>query len=134
MYLSDSLFKNIIDNLSVELLRGEIDRIVKMMLSHQDSYANLINVEMIKELIDYDLVLTIKDRIQAPVYMENETKEMIKLLEENGIREIKRLTRYPGLKNIRRFLAPYYYEYNHPVAKFLYGDGVIQLVGMKNNL
>ena len=121
-----------VGSVTVELLQGEVDRIIKVMLANHDSYATLINVDMVKDLIDVDLVLTIKDRMQAPVYIESEEREMVQLLKENGVKQIKRITRYPKLKNIRRFLAPYYFEYNHPVAKFLYGDGVIQLVGMKD--
>ena len=47
------------------------------------------------------------------------------------LKKIKRITRYPEIKNIRKYLAPFYFNYNDPYSKLLYGDGVIQLTAIK---
>ena len=82
-------------------------------------------------LFDEDFALTIKDRILAPLYIEMDLEKTKQILTRFDMVKIERLTRYPGYKNIRRFLSPLYNSYHHPLAKLLYGDGNIQLKARK---
>ena len=62
-----------------------------------------------------------------------------KLAIEKGVQDveeanenIKRLTRYTkGFKNLRKFLSPLYYHYDHPLSRYLLGEGYIQMIGIK---
>ena len=75
--------------------------------------------------------MTIKDRIKAPLYHQIPYNSLLKYLEELKLTKIKRITRYPGINNIRKYLAPFYFKYNDPYSKLLYGDGVIQITAIK---
>ena len=101
------------------------------MKEQNDEYHNQINWSAIKELFDKDLILTIKDRIRAPTYLEIDEKEIMEWLKSEGFQKIERLSRYPKYKNIRRFLSPFYYNYNNKFSRFLYGDGVIAIKATK---
>ena len=84
-------------------------------------------MEIIKSLFDEDLVLTIKDRITAPVYHEHSEEELVLFLNNSGFSKIERLERFPTYTNVRRFLSPLYYKYDSKFSKILYGSGNIQL-------
>lgn len=76
------------------------------------------------KLIDSDLVLTIKDRLLSPLYIEFSDKEIIQILKEKNFYKIKRLKRRPYFQNIRKYLIKLYYNYNNRYSKFLYGSGI----------
>ncbi|GAF72667.1 unnamed protein product [marine sediment metagenome] len=84
------------------------------------------------ELFDQDLVVTIKDRLQAPIYTRHSTTEVLSWYKEAVFKTAKRITRYPkGCKNMRRYMSPIYEQWNHPLSKFINGDGFIQVIGQK---
>ena len=95
-----------------------------------DNYSS--RAAMLEELFDEDFCLTIKDRIQAPTYETIAEKDVLEIFENQGISEVHRICRPVSIGNIRRYLAPYYYNYKHPVAEFLYGDGYLQYFGVKD--
>jgi len=130
-YAQDPDFKALIDNLTEDRLVGTVQWLRSSMSKHGDEYAKRLSSKVLKELLDKDLVLTIKDRIQAPVYHENSEEELVAWLKQNGFAKIERLTRYPRYRNVRRFLSPLYYEYHHPVARLFYGSGFVQLKAIK---
>jgi ubiquinone/menaquinone biosynthesis C-methylase UbiE len=130
-YSRDDSFRTVIDDLQVDQLRSGIKWILAGMKDHGDRMADRVSVELLEELIDDDLVLTIKDRITAPVYHEHSEEVLRKCLEGEGFTDIVRLTRYPHLKNIRRFLSPLYDKHDSDLARFLYGSGLIQLKALK---
>ena len=101
------------------------------MIKNNDSLGGEIPMETIQSLFDDDLVITIKDRITAPVYHEYSEDELISCLNNAGFSKIERLTRYPTFKNVRRFLSPLYYKYDLKFSKILYGGGYIQLKATK---
>ena len=78
-----------------------------------------------------DLVLTIKDRITAPVYRGIPEQELVSWLGANGFTNVQRLTRYLKCRDIRRFLSRFYFEYGHRFSRVLYGDGYVQLKATK---
>src|SRR3990172_5044892 len=126
-YARDDEFKSLIDNLRPEHLLQAVEWLLSSMRTHGDSYAKRFPVNVLRELVDQDLVLTIKDRIQAPVYHENSEEELVSWLQEHGFTHIERLKRYPKYRNIRRFLSPLYYQNDHPLARLFYGSGFVQL-------
>jgi ubiquinone/menaquinone biosynthesis C-methylase UbiE len=131
-YSNDISFKNIVDNLSVKQIQTFIYWLLGEMNRNGDTLVQSDGIQNLIELLfDEDLILTIKDRIQAPVYTENTESELRDFLSRNGIINIRRLKRYPYLKNIRRFLSPIYNEYQNDIAHLLYGDGQVQLIGQK---
>ena len=131
-YKSDNEFKLLVDKLTHQDIQKFIEWTFFKMQKNEDKLANLIPIDLINLLFDEDLVLTIKDRMQAPVYHEHSEDNMKEFLENSGIKKIERLNRYPYLKNIRRFLCPVYDEYNSVYAKVLYGDGMIGLKAIKD--
>ncbi len=130
-YAQDRKFRSLIDNLTHEDLLDAIRWMLSSMKRHGDDYADSLTPLALQELIDKDLVLTIQDRIQAPVYLENSEEELVSWLKAHGFTKIKRLRRYPKYRNVRRFLSPLYYEYDHPVARLFYGSGFVQLKAVK---
>ena len=131
-YRQQEGFKELVDNLTSDSLRQSLVNIFESMDRHGDPLGKKIPVDLLEELIDDDLVLTIKDRIAAPAYHQHTEAELRNCLQEEGFGSIQRLTRYPHLKNVRRFLSPIYHEYDSEVAKTLYGSGLIQLKAVKS--
>ena len=78
-----------------------------------------------------DLILTIKDRIQTPIYDETPIDDVVNWLENNGFVDIKRLTRYPKFNNIRQFLSPLYHNYESDLAKILFNEGYLHMKALK---
>lgn len=130
-YQNDNEFKNLIDNLNEKDLVNLFKWVTSVMALHGDNIAKNIPLSLIKELFDKDLVLTIKDRITAPVYHENSEEELVNWLKNNGFSKIERLTRYPKYNNIRRFLSPLYFEYDSKYSRLLCGSGVVQIKAVK---
>jgi len=130
-YQNSNEFRNLINNLSYEDIQEFISWSFLLMRENGDSYANRISKDDIETLFDRDLILTIKDRIMAPVYHENSEEEITSWLNILGCTKIQRLARYPNMKNIRRFLCPLYSEYNSKYAKLLYGDGNLGIKAIK---
>lgn len=130
-YIKDTQFKELIDNLEESHFLELWEWMVKTMEEQGDTIGKEIPASFIKELFNRDLALTIKDRLTAPTYDEYTEKDITEWLRNNGFIKIKRLTRYPAIKNIRRFLCPFYYRYDHKFSRILYGDGHIQIKATK---
>lgn len=130
-YVHDQEFKSLVDNVNAEDFVEVFHWIFSVMDDHGDALGKTIPVSLLEELFDKDLVLTIKDRITAPVYQQISEGELVGWLRDNRFSNIERLTRYPTYKNIRRFLSPFYERHEHKFSKFLYGDGNIQLKAIK---
>ncbi|MDY0096172.1 MAG: class I SAM-dependent methyltransferase [Candidatus Vecturithrix sp.] len=130
-YQQDQQFANFVDTLDAAFFTDLFQMILCSMQAHGDDLARQISPEIMHTLFDEDLVLTIKDRITAPAYHEHDADELISALREYGFAEITRLTRYPEFTNIRRFLSPFYEQYDSEFAGLLYGSGSIQLKAVK---
>lgn len=113
-YQTDPLFKDWIDGLNAERFK---------------EIFNWLAPDVPASFFDDDLASTIKDRITAPLYHQIAETELRSWLV--GCTDIVRLTRKPTLHNIRKYLAPLYENYQHPLARMLYGDGIIQLKARK---
>jgi ubiquinone/menaquinone biosynthesis C-methylase UbiE len=128
-YATDPTFKELIDSATADDVLNIFDFIFSEMRSHNDEPE--LTRETARRLFNNDLLLTIRDRIQAPLYLETTEKELRDFLSENGCTSIERLKKYPIQHNIRRYLAPFYSEYDHPIARLLYGDGIPRFKAIK---
>ncbi|NBC17809.1 MAG: methyltransferase domain-containing protein [Bacteroidetes bacterium] len=132
-YREDASFRRIVDGLSVEQLQWWVEWLLAERRAHEATSPE--EEAFFRSLFDRDLVLTIKDRLQAPTchefaFTEDQVRGWYGVL---GFEAVERLTRYPrGIGNVRRFLAPLYYRYESPLARLLFGDGFIQLIGTKS--
>lgn len=88
-------------------------------------------LECLRDLIDTDLILTIRDRLQAPKYNTYTEDDFETMLRQTGFSSWYRVSRRPTYSNIRKVLAPLYHEYRSPLAKLLYGDGMLGFVVTK---
>ena len=107
-------------------LREHIDR--EDETSYQSSMAF---IDSLIQLIDNDLVLSITDVLEAPKYKTYSEDEWLSLLKECGFEKIYRFFKKPEYKNIRKIVAPLYYDHQNPLARLLYGDGSMNVVVTK---
>lgn len=131
-YRSDPAFRAGVDEFNVDMLRQAVD----WLLASKDEFEPSSDQEreFLRGLLDADLVITIKDRIQAPTYHDFAFTEadVREWFQDAGYVDVRRVTRYPkGIRNVRRFLAPLFYHYEHPLARLLFGDGHVQMIGRK---
>jgi SAM-dependent methyltransferase len=133
-YQEDASFRRSVDGLTADTLRAGIEWLLSVKEANEPSTSEEAGV--IRGLVDEDLVLTVKDRLQAPTYHEFAfTEEQVRSWYlAAGFGEVRRLTRYTrGFENLRRFLAPLYYHHDHPVARFWFGEGYVQMIGTKGS-
>jgi ubiquinone/menaquinone biosynthesis C-methylase UbiE len=131
IYRKDNNLKVFIDNLDEQQILEIWQWMAETMRSQGDVFVQKLPIVFFKSLFNHDLVLTIKDRIMPYYYHEMSEEELRNCLSENGFIKMKRLTRYPKINNIRRFLCPFYYRYDHKFSRLLYGEGMIQLKAVK---
>lgn len=130
-YARDEGFRQLIDNLTDRQIQAGVQWILQEMTRQGDQWGKKVPMRLVAQLFDKDLVLTIRDRIKAPVYHENSEEELVGWLKDHGFTQIQRLTRYPRYRNVRRFLSPLYYAYDHQLARLFYGSGFVQLKAVK---
>jgi len=130
-YVKEPKFKRFIDNLNEDYLIEMWNWVVSTMAEHGDKLGKLIPKFLIRQMLNKDLVLTIKDRITAPLYHQSTEKELTKWFRNNRFTKIERLKRYPKQNNIRKFLNPFYFQYDHKFSRLLYGEGYLQLKAIK---
>lgn len=131
-YSTDSQFRLLISSLTEQKIQDMVLWILDSMKENNDDLKDkIIEKKLIAQLFDNDLVLTIKDRIMSPIYREVSWEEIDGWLKENGFTNIKRLTKYPRYRNIRRFLAPMYYKYDNDFSKIFYGGGTVEVIATK---
>ena len=87
--------------------------------------------QILDEYINQDLVLSFLDLIQAPLYERTDAAEVLEWANDCGFLPPKRLTRYPRYQNIRKFLAPIYYHYQHRYSILYNGQGCLQYLMQK---
>ncbi|MBT5938949.1 MAG: class I SAM-dependent methyltransferase [Rhodospirillaceae bacterium] len=125
-YEADDEWRHMIDELDAGDFEKVFTWIGQEMARHGDDFASRIPLELFRQMFDADMVLTIKDRIQAPVYEEFAEQEALNLLKTNGFENIVRVAEYTKFNNARRFLAPFYLETTNKISRMLYGEGYLQ--------
>jgi len=88
-------------------------------------------LECLRDLLDLDFILTLRDRMQAPKYKMYTEEELTGLLDDAGFSSWRRTSRKPAYGNIRKILAPLYDKYDTPLAALLYGSGGFNYVVTK---
>jgi SAM-dependent methyltransferase len=132
-YKRDEDFRATVDGLSADGMSEGLDWLFAEKAKREPSLPE--EERVLRSLFDADLVLTIKDRIQAPTYHDFDfTEEQIRgWFADAGCQDVVRLSRYTyGFGNLRRFLAPMYLEYSHPLARLWFGEGYVQMIGRKS--
>ena len=130
-YQEDLEFKDLIDSLNAEKFKDGFSWLQRSLQNNGHGGGDIISEEIFSELFDEDLVLTIKDRLQSPLYDRTSLSDLAQELTSCGFININRKVFYNHFPNIRRYLAPLYFDINHPFAKLLYGDGNLQIFGEK---
>jgi len=130
-YRSDDSFKKQIDTLNKAKIHAFFEWLIDSMNEAGDKVDKEPFMKHIAKFFDDDLVLTIHDRILAPVYHETSEEELTRFLKNRGVKEITRLSRYPRYKNMRRFLSPMYNDYKSEFSQLFYGDGAVQIKVIK---
>lgn len=128
-YQNDEKFRDFIDTLDGDTLVEMASWTIQEMKRHGDDTG--ISNSALKEYINNDLALTIKDRLQAPLYTEFIEQEVRDAFTKNGFENVRRLTRYPRYQNIRRFLSPFYNTYDNKWSRIFFGEGVPQMIATK---
>ena len=132
LYKKDAEFRKTIDNMNVDSLTHNVEWI----LDEKEKYEGCTSEEKdyFRGMFDNDLILTIKDRLQAPTYHRFDFSEaqIRGWYEREGYKNIRRITRYTKyFKNMRKYFVPMYYHYDHPLSRLLFGEGYIQMIGTK---
>lgn len=125
-YMENDIFKSFMDNnLDVESLKGVIDH-MKTLITNEGSkeYKDCINLlDSISNLIDNDLILTIADRVYAPLYRQTTEKDFQNKVLAAGFKDCQRISTSPKYKNIRKIVEALYTNYNSNLARIFFGDG-----------
>ena len=119
-----------IRNFLTKIMSGNLKNYEKFMFTHYNPETKKI-VNFLKKYLDLDLVLTIRDRILAPKYKTYNEEVLRKILSNIGFTNIYRIKKKVKYKNIRRLVAPLYYDYSHQISRALYGEGNISLIMVK---
>ena len=110
----------------IDDLKGRIKQ------DHTDSYVAAVTLlENLSTLIDEDLVLSLRDIVEAPKYNSYTQADFFKLLNEAGFQKYYRFGRAPNYRNVRKIFAPLYVEHDLPLARLFYHDGSINVLANK---
>ncbi len=133
-YVNNDVFHNLVDrDLNPRWISDQIDWLIDRVTddgskAYKDSLSLL---EALRGLLDKDFILTLKDRVQAPTYKMYTQEEFVEMLATAGFSSWRRVSRKPVFSNIRKILAPVYFEYDAPLSQLLYGDGMLIFVANK---
>ncbi|MBI3434483.1 MAG: class I SAM-dependent methyltransferase [Proteobacteria bacterium] len=133
-YRTNDAFKALVDReMTPEWIKQQIDWLIPQIDDDGSaSYRQCITLlESLRNLLEQDFILTVRDRMQAPIYRTYGYEEMAGLLGEAGFSSWRRVARKPTYRNVRKILAPLYHHYDSPLAKLMYGDGALILVAAK---
>jgi ubiquinone/menaquinone biosynthesis C-methylase UbiE len=133
-YRANSMFKALVDqDMTPDWIRQQFDWLIGQMDDDgTESYKKCVTLlECLRDLLDQDFILTLRDRMQTPKYLTYTLEEMEELLRSAGFTSWRRLARKPTYRNVRKVLAPLYHEYDSPLAKLMYGEGSLILIATK---
>ena len=135
----DEYFRS--DEMQQIIREGRLEEWLKLQLTDlrenierddDESYqSSTLFIDSLIQLIDNDLVLSIRDVLEAPKYKTYSEAQWFSLLSDCGFKEIYRFFKKPRYKNVRKVFAPLYYNNKNPLARILYGDGSMNVVVTK---
>jgi SAM-dependent methyltransferase len=126
--------KKFIDNASPESMVREIAGILSECGIYDDQL-KAIDSSILESLITLDTTTFLQNMIQVPI------QQGTKLSEDWGREQFKKnrminIRRPKGVywkrNDFRRYLAPFHYSLNSPIAKLFYGNGHVKLIGEKD--
>lgn len=132
LYQTDPDWRKFIDELSPDMFSEIIRWTTSQMRAHGDRVgAEMVSESAVHKLFDQDLVLTIFDRVKAPAYNNIQESDLLAVFDEFGFDERRRVSHFHQFENVRRFLAPMYNAPQSPLAKLMYGDGILEYFATK---
>ena len=131
-YRSNNDFKCFIDTISPDVIHGTLEKVSR---DHKLFTGELLNVEMFKDLVGLDFCVFLQNYIQRPTDFSNEcTPDFVEnMYKSHGFVEVRRLHHFVKRTDIRKLFAPLHYDWDHPVAKALYGFGFVEFIGRRSN-
>ena len=112
------------------IMTGKVKNYERYLFKNYDGKSKKI-IKSLKKYIDLDFLLTIQDRLLSPKYKTYNEKKLKNILKKIGFKKIYRIKKEVKFNNLRRLLAPFYYDYDHEISRALYGEGIISLVMTK---
>ncbi|MDO8307720.1 MAG: class I SAM-dependent methyltransferase [Actinomycetota bacterium] len=133
LYASDSGFRSFMDG-DPDAMLGTIRAGLHGLAVDRDrplpaAYAQLL--DLLSGGLDVDLMLTLKDRVNSPIYHEYDLAMATHLLESHGLRIVQRVYTAPQFTNIRAILEPVYSHPERPISRLLMGSGDLHLLATK---
>jgi SAM-dependent methyltransferase len=129
-YATEPSFRSYMDSTPEDMVSGVELAIDSLLGSRTTPLAPQYNciLEGIKAGFDIDLALTLKDRVNSPIYRQYSMEQASELLGSQGWHVIQRV--YPTTKftNLRAILEPVYENPHDPVSHLLFGGGNLHLL------
>lgn len=126
-------FARLVDTASADWVRDQLAFLAAKLEddgTEQHRQARML-LDALAGLIDRDFLLTVRDRLQAPIYRTYAERDFADMLRRVGFREWYRVSRRPHYRNLRRVVSYLYGDPGHPLARLLYGDGALNVVATK---
>ena len=132
-YQEDDEFRNFIDNINSESINNEISLIYRNCQEY-DRRLSEFPLQLLTTLITLDTTTFWQSMLQVPVQQGPLLSEDWGRaeMEKNGLINIRRPKGSYWIRNdFRRFLAPFHYSLQSPIAKLFYGNGHVKLMAEK---
>lgn len=133
MYKKNYKFKKFINSSKKNSIDKFLNQLIRNVKTGKKKY-NIKSKQLLiglKNLIDEDFILSLKDRVVSPIYNEYDYRELNLLLKNVGFKKIKRVYTKVQYSNLRNVFAFYYQNPNLDISKFLYGSGSLNVIVSK---
>lgn len=127
-YRSNSQFKDFIDGICPENFEEAVSLATQVLRDNQQSP---VDYSVFLSQLDVDFCVMLQNLIQAPVRLRVDEEMVRSMYSQHGFEAPKRLRRFVERKNIRKFLAPFHYEYNHSFSQLFWGSGNLEFMAYK---
>lgn len=127
-YKRNEVFKAFVDNLDATEV---VDDYLTAVQSVKNFDVDLPGLELIAELFDTDLAVTLQNIVQVPVRLPISEEMVLEFYKNSHLGSVRRLSRYIERQNIRKYAAPMHFDYDNPISKAIYGSGSLEFIGIK---
>ena len=127
-YRNNAEFKAFIDNVSPENFEEAAAQAQAIASQHS---AGALDYSLLLSLLDVDFCVMLQNLIQAPVRLPVSEEMVREMYAEHGFDEPRRLSRFVERKNVRKYAAPFHYDYDNPFSKLFWGSGNLEFLGEK---
>lgn len=128
-YQENEEFRHFIDKIDP----NDFTSIARYIASESRRHGNELgfDLEVLSNLLDVDLCVTLQNIIQAPVRLPISPEFVADQYALHGFSELRRLKRFVHRKNVRKVFAPLHYAHEHPLSRILYGSGNLEYIAQK---